>query len=97
MNNVLRGIISTMKIIATPFLNRKARRFILRLRHEQHRKIKKAAAQSGETMSRFVYRSVMQKPMLCLMSTMKFKFGIARCQWGAGCKLRMTGQHLAEP
>lgn len=50
-----------MKIIATPFLNQKARKFMLRLRHEQHRKIKKAAALSGETMSRFVYRSVMQK------------------------------------
>lgn len=34
---------------------------MLRLRSEQHRKIKKAAAISGETMSRFVYRSVMQK------------------------------------
>ncbi len=34
---------------------------MLRLRGEQHRKIKKAAALSCETMSRFVYRSVMQK------------------------------------
>ena len=50
-----------MKIIATPFLSRKARTFMLRLRREQHRKIKEAAGITGETMSRFVYRSAMQK------------------------------------